>query len=54
MGLPGSETIRIKKMNTAQLFGPPQLLGGEDAKAYDELLSRFSTVVQLADVIDEI
>jgi hypothetical protein len=44
----------MKQVNTAQIFGPPQLLDGEDAKAYEELLSRFSTAVQPSDFLEEI
>ena len=35
------------------LFGPPLLLEGEDAAAYDELLGRICAAVRPADVIDE-
>jgi hypothetical protein len=35
------------------LFGQPQLLEGEDAAAYDELLTRICAAVKPADVIDE-
>ena len=35
------------------LFGPPPLLEGEDAAAYDQLLARICEVVKPADVIDE-
>ena len=43
---PASLTIR-------RLFGPPQLLQGEDAAAYDELLSRICAAISPVDVIDE-
>jgi hypothetical protein len=36
------------------LFGPPPLFEGEDAKAYDELLTRISTVVKPADILEDI
>jgi hypothetical protein len=36
-----------------RLFGPPQLLEGEDAAAYDELLARISGAIKPVDVIDE-
>jgi hypothetical protein len=36
-----------------RLFGPPQLLEGEDAAAYDELLSRLCAAISSVDVIDE-
>jgi hypothetical protein len=36
------------------LFGPPLLLEGEDAAAYDELLARICAAISPADVIDEI
>ena len=35
------------------LFGPPPLLEGEDAAAYDELLARFCAAVKPVDIIDE-
>jgi hypothetical protein len=35
------------------VFGPPLLLEGEDAAAYDELLARVCTAVKPVDVIDE-
>jgi hypothetical protein len=35
------------------LFGPPQLLEGEDAAVYDELLGRVCAAVKPVDVIDE-
>jgi hypothetical protein len=36
------------------LFGPPPLLKGEDAAAYDELYGRVCAAVKPADVIDEL
>jgi hypothetical protein len=36
------------------VFGPPLLLEGEDAAAYDELLGRICAAVKPVDVIDEI
>src|SRR5262249_21121313 len=36
------------------VFGPPLLLEGEDAAAYDELLARICAAVKPADIIDEI
>ena len=35
------------------LFGPPLLLEGEDAAAYDELLARVCAAIKPVDVIDE-
>jgi len=35
------------------VFGPPLLLEGEDAAAYDELLGRLCAAVKPADIIDE-
>jgi hypothetical protein len=35
------------------VFGPPLLLEGEDAAAYDELLGRICAAVKPADIIDE-
>jgi hypothetical protein len=36
------------------VFGPPLLLEGEDATAYDELLSRICAAVKPIDIVDEI
>jgi hypothetical protein len=36
------------------LFGPPPLLEGEDAAAYDELLLRVSTAVKPVDILEDI
>jgi hypothetical protein len=36
------------------LFGPPLLLEGEDAAAYDQLLARICAAVKPVDIIDEI
>src|SRR6266478_5480458 len=36
------------------LFGPPLLLEGEDAAAYDELLARVNAAVQSVNIIEEI
>ena len=36
-----------------RLFGQPQVLEGEDAAAYEELLARISAAVKPADIIDE-
>jgi hypothetical protein len=36
------------------LFGPPPLLEGEDAAAYDELLVRISGAVKPTDIFEEI
>ena len=35
------------------VFGPPLLLEGEDAAAYDELLGRICAAVKPVDIIDE-
>src|SRR5262249_43332616 len=35
------------------LFGPPPLIEGEDAAAYDQLLARICAAVKPVDVIDE-
>ena len=35
------------------VFGPPLLLEGEDAAAYDELLARVCAAIKPVDVIDE-
>jgi hypothetical protein len=36
------------------LFGPPPLLEGEDAAAYDQLLARICAAAKPVDIIDEI
>ena len=36
------------------LFGPPPLIEGEDAAAYDELLVRTSAAVKPADILEDI
>ena len=36
------------------LFGPPLLIEGEDAAAYDQLLARIFAAVKPVDIIDEI
>ena len=36
------------------LFGPPPLIEGEDAAAYEQLLARFCAAVKPVDIIDEI
>jgi hypothetical protein len=35
------------------LFGPPLLIAGEDAAAYDQLLARICAAVRPVDIIDE-
>src|ERR1700680_24366 len=35
-------------------FGPPPLIEGEDAAAYDELLTRVSAAVKPADILEDI
>jgi hypothetical protein len=35
-------------------FGPPSLIDGEDAQAYDELVVRISTAIKPSDFIEEI
>jgi hypothetical protein len=35
-------------------FGPPPLIEGEDGAAYDELLSRVSTAIKPADILEDI
>jgi hypothetical protein len=41
------------RLQRLALFGPPILLEGEDAAAYDQLLARIFTAVKPVDVIDE-
>src|SRR6266566_2742135 len=57
---PEAETSKTKSMTSAPapvqrlaLFGPPLLLEGEDARAYDEILARICAAVKPIDVIDE-
>jgi hypothetical protein len=45
---------KSKAFSQASLFGPPPLLEGEDAEAYDEIVMRISSAVRLIDIIDEI
>ena len=45
-------SITSALVTVRRLFGPPQLLGGEDPAAYDELLGRVCAAVNPADVID--
>jgi hypothetical protein len=42
--------VRAKRF---ALFGPPPLLEGEDAAAYDQLLARICAAVKPVDIIDE-
>lgn len=39
---------------TKALFGPPPLFDGEDPKRYDQLLTRITTALPPADILDEI
>jgi hypothetical protein len=48
-----SKTSALAKVQRLTLFGSPQLLEGEDAGAYDELLSRVSAAAKPIDIIDE-
>jgi hypothetical protein len=48
-----SNTSALAKVQRLTLFGSPQLLQGEDAAAYDELLGRVCAAVKPVDVIDE-
>ncbi len=43
-----------KAFGRAHLFGPPPILEGEDAKAYDEILDRVFGAVGPTDFIEEI
>ena len=53
----GSCMMRKKSTSKAisrhSLFGPPPILEGEDAAAYDELFGRVCAAVKPVDVIDE-
>src|SRR5208282_342377 len=42
-----------KAVSRHSLFGPPPILEGEDAAAYDELFGRVCAAVKPVDVIDE-
>ena len=44
--------VRVRLQRSA-LFGPPPLLEGEDAAAYDQLLARICAAVKPLDIIDE-
>ena len=48
-----SKKSTSKAISRRSLFGPPPVLAGEDAAAYDELLGRVCAAVKPADVIDE-
>jgi hypothetical protein len=48
-----SNTSALAKVQRLTLFGSPQLLEGEDAAAYDELLGRVHAAIKPVDVIDE-
>jgi hypothetical protein len=50
-----SKTTSITSTSAAglALFGEPQLLAGEDAAAYDQLLARICAAVKPVDIIDE-
>ena len=43
-----------ERVQRLALFGPPPLIEGEDAAAYDQLLARVCTAVKPVDIIDEI
>jgi hypothetical protein len=48
-----SNTSAVAKVQRLTLFGSPQLLEGEDAAAYDELLTRLRAAVKPIDIIEE-
>jgi hypothetical protein len=48
-----SNTSAVAKVQRLTLFGSPQLIEGEDAAAYDELLGRVCAAVKPVDIIDE-
>jgi hypothetical protein len=48
------ENSTSKTISRWSLFGPPPILEGEDAAAYDELVGRICAAVKPVDVIDEI
>ena len=43
-----------ERVQRLALFGPPPLIEGEDAAAYDQLLARICAAVKPVDIIDEI
>jgi hypothetical protein len=48
------EAVRVPgQVQRLAVFGPPLLLEGEDATAYDELLGRICAAVKPVDIIDE-
>src|SRR2546428_9603200 len=52
----GTEVAAAKVRGQVQglaVFGPPLLLEGEDATAYDQLLARICAVVKPVDIMDE-
>jgi hypothetical protein len=50
---PASKSVTSAPAARLRLFGQAQLLEGEDAAAYDELLARFYAAVNPVDIIDE-
>jgi hypothetical protein len=48
-----STESKLKAAGEHSLFGPPQLLEGENGAAYDELLSRICAAINPVDVIDQ-
>jgi hypothetical protein len=48
-----AKTSAVATVQQLALFGRPQLLHGEDAGAYDELLGRVCAAVKPVDIIDE-
>jgi hypothetical protein len=48
-----SNTSALAKVQRLTLFSSPQLLEGEDAAAYDELLNRVGAAVKPVDIIDQ-
>ena len=49
-----AHSSRSKALSRFNLFGPPPLLEGEDAAAYDELAARVFSAVGPTDFIDQI
>ena len=50
----GATAPKSKTPSSISLFGPPPLIEGEDAKAYDELHARVVNAVRPTDIIGEI
>ena len=52
--LPTSSKQIVERTDPGELFGPPPLIEGEDAAAYNQLHARISAAVKPKDVLEEI